>query len=140
MGGRLDGLRVSLASRLVHRLAIVSPSGDGDPDDLADLSPYGDAETGTPTTELVRGLVQPRTTKEIEAISASSAEVGNHVIFLLRRRLAAGAYITDADDAGVLSGGRRFEVVGVRDFDFGRSPHLEVDCNLVGPSEAPIGS
>lgn len=132
---------MSLARRLVHRLAIVSPDGGGDPEDVADLDAYGDVSVGTPTTVPVRGLVQPRKTEEVATFSQAGPEVGDHVVFLLRRNLAAGAHIVDADQDGVpIPGGRRFEVVGVRDFAFGRSPHLEVDCNLVGSSEAPAGS
>lgn len=131
---------MSLASRLVHRLALVSPGTDGDPEDVDDLDAYGDVDVGTPTTEVIRGLVQPRTTKEVESFSNAGPEVGDHVIFMLRRRLAAGAHLIDADDDGPLAGGRRFEVVGVRDFAYGRSPHLEVDAKLVGSTEAPLGS
>lgn len=131
---------MSLARRLVHRLALVSPAGDGDPEDVDDLDAYGDVSTGTPTTELLRGLVQPRTTEEVATMSQAGPEIGDHVIFLLRRHLRPGAVLVDADEDGVLPGGRRFEVVGVRDFAFGRSPHLEVDARLVGSSEAPIGS
>lgn len=133
---------MSFARRLVHSLALVSPAdGGGDPEDVADLDAYGDVVGGTTTTVALRGLVQPRTTEEVATMSQAGPEVGDHVIFLLRRDLAAGAHLVDADANGSpIAGGRRFEVVGVRDFAFGRSPHLEVDARLVGRSEAPLGS
>lgn len=127
---------MSFAGRLVHPLAIVAPAA-GDPEDAADLDEYGHAEPLSSTVTLVSGLVQPRTSREVESVSQAGPEIGDHVIFLEPRQIPANAYIADADGVGVLSGGRRFDVVGVRDFAFGRTPHLEVDCRLVGRSEDP---
>lgn len=132
---------MSFAARLVHRLAIVTPAPLGDPEDVADLDAYGDVAEGPLDVVLVRGLVQPRRTEEIAAISQAGLELSDHVIFLEPRVVPEGAWIADADDAGVLADGRRFDVVGVRSFEYGRTPHLEVDAKLAGRSEGPaVGS
>lgn len=124
---------MSFAGLLVHPLAIVTPAIP-DPDDV---DGYGQPVRGTPSTELVQGMVQPRTAREVMLSNQGGAEVGDHVIFLLPRRLNAAAYIADADGSGELTGGRRFDIVGIRSFEFGSQPHLEVDVKLVGSSEGP---
>jgi hypothetical protein len=132
---------VSFAARLIHRLALVSPAGAGDAEDAGDLDDYGHAIPGTPVVELLRGLVQPRRSEEVASFSQAGVEIGDHIVYLLPRRIPGGAYLTDADEDGVVPGGRRWDVIGVRSFEFGRSPHLEVDCRLVGATEAPdLGS
>jgi len=132
---------MSFAGRLVHRLAIIAAT-TGDPNDVDDLDDYGHVTELGETVTAVRGLVQPRTVKEITAISQAGAAVGDHVIFLLPTNLPGNAYLVDADEDGVpLAAGRRFDVVGVRSFEFGRSPHLEVDVRVVGSQEgAAAGS
>jgi hypothetical protein len=119
---------VSFPGLLVHPLAIVTPNTP-DPDDV---DGYGQPVSGTPTTELVNGMVQPKTAREVALASQGGAEIGDHTIFLLPRRLNAAAYIRDQPDAG-----RRFDIVGIRSFEFGSVPHLEVDCRLVGSTEGP---
>lgn len=127
---------MSFAGRLVHRLAIVTP-GSGDPEDAADLSPQGQAEPEPDTVSVVWGLVQPRTTAEVAAISQAGLEMVDHVIFFELRDVPQGSYVLDAPDDNPDYSGRRFDVIGVRSFEFGRSPHLEVDCRLFGRSEGP---
>ena len=126
---------MSFAARLVHRLAIVTPAVVGDPEVVADLDEYGDATAGPDDVVLVRGLVQPRRTEEIAAISQAGLELSDHVIFLEPRNVPQGSYLVDADDVAPLATGRRFDIVGVRSFEYGRSPHLEVDVKLAGRSE-----
>lgn len=127
---------MSFAARLIHRLAVVAPV-TGDPEDEADLDDYGHAEALPASVVLVRGLVQPRTSQEVETVSQGGPEIGDHVIYLTPRQIPPGAWIRDADESGIIPTGRRFDVIGVRDFAFGRSPHLEVDVRLVGSSEDP---
>jgi hypothetical protein len=119
---------MSYAARLIHRLAIVTPTAP-DPDDLDD---YGHAIEGEPEVSVVRGLVQPKTAREIALVSQAGAELSDHTIFLLHQRLSASAYIRDEPDNH-----RRFDITGIRSFEFGRSPHLEVDARLVGSTEGP---
>lgn len=110
---------------LVHRLAIVTPTDGGTVD--ADGMPV----PGVPTVEPVRGLVQPSSARadwveRPSGVPGAGAQTGTHVIFLAPRAIAAGAWIRDEPDAG-----RRFDITAVRSYDFGRSPHLEIDAVLV---------
>ena len=122
---------MSFSDRLIHSLAIVTPVpaiGSGDE--------YGHSVPGAPTTEYVYGLVQPRRASEIAAITQAGEPFSDHLIFLESITLSQAAYIRDEPNTG-----RRFEIVGIRSFEFGMSPHLEVDARLVGNPEGPgVGS
>lgn len=117
---------MSFAARLIHDLTHVrTPRNEGDLDD------YGQPEGGTPVETAVRGLVQPRSVREIVDSRNAGAEIGDHVIFLSLMDVHSGDYFEWNDD--------RYQVKGVRRFEFGRSPHLEVDtvkieAALVGAS------
>jgi hypothetical protein len=124
---------MTFAGLLVHPLAIVTPTTP-DPDDVDE---YGHPVAGGPTTVLVSGMVQPKSARELALASQGGAEVSDHTIFLLPRQLSSAAHIADADGSGELAGGRRFEIDGIRSFEFGSVPHLEVDCRLVGSTEGP---
>ena len=119
---------MSFTSLLTHPLAIVTPTTP----DADSVDGYGQPVAGTPTVELVNGLVQPKTAREIAATSQGGAEYSDHVIFLLPRRVNAAAYIRDEPATD-----RRFDIVGVRSYEFGSVPHLEVDVKLVGSTEGP---
>lgn len=123
---------MSLANRLIHRLAIVTPTIP-DPEDVDE---EGNIVHGDPDVVAVRGLIQPKTAREIASLSQGGVEIGDYTIFLLPRTLDGSAYIRD-DPEGL----RRFDVTGVRSFEFGRSPHLEVDARLVVlTQETVVGS
>lgn len=110
---------MSFRSRLVHSLAIVTPTPGAE-------DAYGHATAGTPSVALVAGLVQPRSAREVALSSQSGAEVSTHVVYLEPRAIAAGAWIRfDPDD------GRRLDITGVRSLEFGGAPHLEVDARMV---------
>ena len=110
---------MSFASRLVHTLTHVST-----PRDTGDLDDRGYPIPGTATETSIRGLVQPRTSREIAELSSAGAEVSDHVIFLPRMTVSPADYF--------LYDGDRYHVAGgIRDFNFGRSPHLEVDVRKV---------
>lgn len=115
---------MSFAARLVHTLVIVSPSDEETFDD------YGHPEPGTPTTVEVNGLVQPKRTREIALESQGGGVVSDHVIFLAPRTLSANSYIRFEPDTG-----DRYEITGIRSYDFGRTPHLEVDAKRVVSDE-----
>lgn len=111
----------------VHSLAIVTPTAaaDGEVDD------YGHPVPGQPVVTLVRGLVQPRRTSEVEAASQGGAAISTHVVFMARRTLSSSAFIRFEPDNG-----DRYEITGIRDFAFGsRIDHLEVDCRRVVSEE-----
>ncbi len=123
---------MSFASLLIHPFAIVTPTTP----DPNTVSEWGQPVAGPPTTEVVSGLVQPKTAREMDLTTQGGAPISDHTIFLGLRRLSAAAYIRDEPDAG-----RRFEITGIRSFEFGSAPHLEVDCRLVGSTEGPaVGS
>lgn len=115
---------MSYAARLVHDLTLVNPRRDSG---LA-LDDYGHAEVGQPEETAIRGLVQPKTVREIALISQAGAEVGDHTVFLSPMDIPTGAWIRDAN-------GNRLDITGVRRFDFGRTPHLEVDARMVTSEE-----
>ena len=119
---------MSLAGLLVHPLAIVTPSIAAP----ATFDEYGHPVAGSPTTVTVMGMVQPKTAREIAQVNQAGAEYSDHTIYLLPRPLEATAYIRDEPDAG-----RRFDIMGIRSFEFGANPHLEVDVKLVGSTEGP---
>lgn len=119
---------MSFTSLLVHPLAIVTPTVP-DPTNVDD---YGHPVPGTPTTELVRGMVQVKSEREVALLEQGGAQVGAFTIFLAPRVLSNAAYIRDEP-----AGGRRFEITGIRSVEFGTVPHLEVDAKLVGIGEGP---
>jgi len=113
---------MSFSARLIHDLTLVVPRhGIGDDD-------YGQPETGLPQETPLRGLVQPKTARELALPSQAGAEIGDHTIYLTPRDIPTGAWFRDAD-------GRRLDVTGVRRFEFGRSPHLEIDARAVTSDE-----
>lgn len=119
---------MSFAGLLVHPLAIVTPAAATPTSD----DEYGQPVAGTPDVDLVNGMVQPKTAREIAQVNQAGAEFSDHTIFLLPRHIANAAYIRDQPDAG-----RRFDIIGIRSFEFGSVPHLEVDVKLVGSTEGP---
>jgi hypothetical protein len=118
---------VSFAGLLTHPLAIVTPTAP-DPNVTDE---WGHVVPGADIVERVNGLVQPKTAREIDLSTQNGAELSTHTIFLLPRQVSGAAYIRDEPDSG-----RRFDITGVRSFEYGSQPHLEVDCKLVG---GPVG-
>jgi hypothetical protein len=117
---------MAFSDRLVHALAIVTPRDavSGAVDD------YGHPVAGTPDIDLVSGLIQPRTarrTREVALTNQGGAAIGDHTVFLeLDAPVSTTSYVRfDPDD------GDRYEVVGIRRYDFGREPHLEVDSRRI---------
>lgn len=119
---------MSYARRLVHSLAIVTPT-DGA------LDNYGHPAEGAPTETLVSGLVQPLSAFEVARVSQAGTPFSDHRIFLaLADRPAQSAYIRwEPDD------GRRYEIAGIEAHEYGRSPHLEILARLIGVP-IPVGS
>jgi hypothetical protein len=120
------------ASRLIHSLAIVTPGYEDELDD------YGHPIPAEPTTVLTQGLIQPKKATEVALISQAGPMVSDHTIYLEPRDVANGAYLRREPDDG-----ERFEVVGVRSFAYGRSPHLAIDAKRItagGEVPAPVAS
>lgn len=110
---------MSFAARLVHTVTIVrSTFDDTDPDDE-----YG--QPSVTTQELAtRALIQPKTAREMADTRSAGSAVADHTIFMLPRLLYGSDEIVD-------SGGQSYKVVGIRSFEFGRTPHLEIDAVAV---------
>jgi hypothetical protein len=81
---------------------------------------------GVPETVDVPGLIQPKAAREIALISQAGAQLSDHTVFLQPQTLSNAAYIRYATDDG-----DRYEIVGIRYFNFGQDPHLEVDCRRI---------
>lgn len=112
---------MSFASRLIHALTITTVTFSTNPNDD---DAYGQPEPST-SDVTVKGLVQPKTAQELADSRSAGTEVGDFTIFLSPMDLDASAAIAYDGD--------RFSIKGIRAFDFGTSPHLEVDAQRVGP-------
>lgn len=112
----------ALGSRLVHSLAIVTPTADV----LGEVDDYGQPIPGEPTVTTVKGLVQPLTAREVAQANQAGAEIATHRVFLLRQTLSPAAFIRFDPDEG-----DRYEITGIRDFRSGQSPHLEVEVKRI---------
>ena len=107
---------------LVHSLAIVRTNRS---DAVADRDEYGQPTTTTTSVTTTRGLVQPKSAREVALISQAGDVVSDHTIFLPPVDVIGADYLRfDPDD------GRRYEVTGVRDAA-GIGHHLEVDARLI---------
>lgn len=118
-----------ISDRFVHSLAIVTPTTDGTLDD------YGQPVADDPVVTLVAGLVQPKSAREIAQTNQAGAQLADHTIFLAYQTLPGAAYIRFEPDDG-----DRYEVSGVRQYNFGRDPHLEVDCRRIVSASLAVGS
>lgn len=127
---------MSLRGLLRHQLAIVTPGVS----DITNLDEAGFPVEGSPTYRLVPGMVQPRDAHEVRDPSTAGTEMTDFIIFLEIMPLSIGAYISEANDSGPITGGRRFQVNGIQPFDYGSNPHLEVYATLVGSTEYIPGS
>lgn len=120
---------MSFASRLIHPLTIRAVTFSTDPGDDDEFG----QPTSTTTDVAVQGLVQPKTAQEMADSRSAGTEVGDFTIFLAPMDLAGSE--------SIVYDGDRYAVRGIRSFDFGSSPHLEVDAQRVGPiSAVPNGS
>lgn len=113
---------MSYQARLIHELVIERVTNDA-----GTLDDYGQPLASVDQVD-VRGLVQPRTTREVADSRSAGVEISTHVAFLpIATALGAGDAIVKGDE--------RFQVQGVRRFEFGRSPHVEADLQLVTAGE-----
>ena len=117
---------MSFAALLSHELTVVRTPYSGTDDE------YGQPSTGTPVETSVRGLVQPKTGREMEDSRSAGVQIADHTIFLEPMDLAA----SDA----IVHGGERYQVVHIRYHAYGTAPHLEVDARRIGASDTEPGS
>ena len=113
---------MAFADLLRHPLAIVRTPMLTDEEDLDEM---GHPTAGTTVVTEVRGLVQPKSAREVALISQAGAGLSDHTIYLLPTDLTGADYIRHVPDDG-----RRYDVTGVRDAA-GQAHHLEVDARLV---------
>jgi hypothetical protein len=115
---------MSFANRLIHSLLIVRHTVQTDVNGDPLLDENGMPLT-TDSTTAVKGLVQPKSAREVALISQGGAVVSDHTIYMLPTDITAADLITfDPDD------GRAYEIRGVRDAA-GIGHHLEIDARMV---------
>lgn len=113
---------MSFASLLVHELVIRRTPMD---DTLENRDSYGNPVAGTPVETTVRGMVQPKSARELSDYRGAGVEVGTHTIYLAPMDLDGADAITYAGDD--------YQITGVRSLAYGSVPHLEVDATRIGP-------
>jgi hypothetical protein len=117
------------ADRLVHSLTLVhTPVVEGSLDD------YGQPVAAEPVSTPVRGFVAPGRSREAAEVNQAGALPSDAVIYLPIDVAVIGADHLDRDD------GTRYDVTGIRTYDFGVAPHHELDVRKVdapAPDEAP---
>lgn len=115
---------MSFKKRLIHRVAIVTPSRNT-PEAVDD---YGQPLEGDPSVDVVDGLIQPTRVREVPSISQAGVAVADHVVWLEITSNPVGAsYIRFEPDDG-----DRYEVQGApRTYRMGQTPHHEVDARRV---------
>ncbi len=109
--------------RLIHSLAILRGTVTDDP--LTNDENNQPTRSPDAVLDTVRGLVQPKSVREVAQLNQAGAVVSDHTIYLYPTDLREADRIRfDPDD------GRRYEVRGVRDAA-GIGHHLEVDAEMV---------
>lgn len=123
----------------VHSLVIERPYGVDDDNDLAaDEDEWGQPELTYDTDfATVPGLIQPRIAAEQALTSGGGAEVGDHTIFMQRRDVTTRDRLLDTTPGG---SGQRYEILGIRDFNFGGLAHLEIEARRITSPVVEIGS
>jgi len=103
---------MSFDDRLLHQLVIRRNVATGALDD------YGQPVMAETTVVTVRGLIQPRSAREVALASQAGAAIGSHVGYL---RPLAGLTTHD----WIEHGGQRYDIVSVPDAA-GLGHHLEL--------------
>lgn len=115
---------MSFDSQLIHSL-VIERATEGV---AAPGTPEADYNQPTETyaaLATIKGLIQPKTAREVAQFNQAGAVVSTHTVYLRPTDLKAADRIRfDPDD------GRRFEIDGIRDAA-GRGHHLQADARLV---------
>lgn len=107
-------------SKFIHALQIERTEYDD-----TDRDEAGQPTPQTPSTTDVMGLVQARAeASEADDYRSAGSQVADHTIFLPN-----GTDIRHAD--AILWQDRRYNITGIRRFEYGRLAHIEVDAQLV---------
>lgn len=120
---------MTFADRMIHELTILRvPLDDTVRDEL------GQPTEGTLEQITVMGLVQPKTAKEQADYRSAGAQISTDTIYLLPTTLYGSDVLEDAS-------GRLYDITGIRSLEYGSTPHLEVDAQLITPAPTvPVGS
>jgi hypothetical protein len=124
---------------LVHTITIERPFGvDEDSDMAVDVDDYGQPIREYDTTfDVVQGLIQPKTAREQALTSQAGAEVGDHTIYMLRRDITTRDRLLDTTPGGT---GAYYEIVGIRDYNYGALSHIAIDAKRVTSPDIALGS
>ena len=107
---------MSFDSRLLHTLVIQRASAGA-------VDEYNQPTQTWANLLEVRGLVQPKSVREVAQLNQAGAVTSTHTIFLRP---------TDLQEADrIVANGNTYQVTGVRD-PAGLGHHYEVDATLVG--------
>jgi hypothetical protein len=124
---------MSFVDRLIHSIAIERPYQTL-VDDAAAFDDYNQPiREYVSATEEVKGLIQPKGVREVPLVSEGGAQVGLHTAFF-----TIDTDLTNADRLHLIETGEVYEIKGLRPFRFGRTPHYEVDCDLVTSVDSPL--
>jgi len=111
-------------SKFIHTITRVRKTHTGA------LDEYGQPVESTPDETDFKGLVQPQGAREGTDSRSGAAEIADHVIFTPVMDLSHTDALVYGDD--------RFEILGIRRFEFGHLAHFEVTARRV--SGAVVGT
>lgn len=110
---------MSFDNRLVHDL-VIERSTDGAVDD------YNQPTVSWATLASVKGLVQPKSAREVAQLNQAGATVSTYTIYLRPTEIQPSDRVTIA--AGPMAG--TYEIDGIRNAS-GINHHLEADARMV---------
>ncbi|HSW41756.1 MAG TPA: head-tail adaptor protein [Patescibacteria group bacterium] len=109
---------MSFDTLLIHRLAVERATS-------GTLDEYGQPTRTYATLATFRGRLEPKSAREVAALSGAGAVVSNHTLYARPRDLRESDRIHFVPDDG-----RRFEVTAIRD-PAGAGHHLTIDLTLI---------
>lgn len=122
----------------VHTLTIERPFGVDTGTPGIDVDDYGQPVSEYDTAfASIRGLIQPKTAREMALVAQGGPEIGDHTIYMLRRDITTNDRILDTTPGGT---GARYEILGIRDHNYGSLAHLAVDAKRVTSTDLEEGS
>lgn len=122
----------------IHTLTIERPFGVDTGDPGIDVDDWGQpVRVYDETFAEIRGLIQPKTAREMDLVSQAGTEVADHTIYMLRRDITTSDRILDTTPGGT---GARYEVLGIRDHNYGSLAHMAVDARRVSSPTLQEGS
>lgn len=123
----------------VHSLTIERPFGvDANSDNVQDVDEYGQPVRSFDTAyATVQGLIQPKTAREQALTTEAGAEMADHTIYMTRTDITTADRLRDTTTGGT---GGLYQVVGIRDHNFGSLAHLAIDARRIVVPALELGS